>query len=58
MNTKLVLVLLASLGALALQISGLHSWAEASSPSFVGGALTAVVTAVSALYVSKPEPRA
>lgn len=42
------------LGALAIQISSLDSWAHATSPAFVGGVIAQMGTFLGALYVNKP----
>lgn len=48
-------ILGAMLGAVALQMSALKTWADASSPAFVAGILLQVGATLKALYTDKPE---
>ena len=41
-------------GAVAVMISGLHSWSEATSPQFIAGVLLAVSSVLKAMYQSAP----
>lgn len=47
-------VLGSALAALAIQIGGLHQWGEATTPTFVSGAILQIATAVVAIFTPKP----
>lgn len=42
------------LGGLAVAVSSLHSWAEATSPAFVAGVIAQAGGAILALFADKP----
>lgn len=42
------------LGALALQLTGIEHWHEATSPKFVAGALTSIAATLLAMFHEKP----
>lgn len=54
-NPKFLAVLGGVLASVAVMGSGLHTWSEALTPSFVFGALGAVATALTALHLDKPD---
>ena len=54
MNGKHWTVIAAALSALALQIGGLHNWHDALTPAFVSGAVLAIGTAISGMFVQPP----
>lgn len=54
MKGKHFAVIAAALGALAMQIGGLHDWHQALTPGFVSGAVMAVTTAVGGMFVAPP----
>lgn len=41
-------------GAIALMVSGLESWSDATTPQFVGGVMTAIAAVLKAMYQSAP----
>jgi hypothetical protein len=55
MNNKHWQILGLLLGGLAMQLAGVHHWAEVTSPAFVGGTLAMASAALRALYTDKPE---
>lgn len=42
------------LGAIALTVSSLHSWSEATSPQFIAGTFAAVAAVLKAMYQGSP----
>jgi hypothetical protein len=46
------------LGALAIQISGIHHWHEVQQPSFVAGVLLQCATFLGAMFSEKPTKEA
>lgn len=53
-NPAFLAVLAGALASIAVMGSGLQSWSEVVTPSFVFGALGAVATAITALHLEKP----
>lgn len=53
-NPRFLAVLAGALGSIAIMGSGLHTWAEVVTPSFVFGAIGAIATALTALHLDKP----
>jgi hypothetical protein len=41
-------------GAVAVMISGLHSWSEATSPQFIAGVVMAIASVLKGMYQSAP----
>lgn len=54
MKTSHWMILAAMVGALALQLSGIDHWHEATSPKFVSGALASIAATLSAMFMEKP----
>lgn len=48
-------IIASALTALALQIGGLHDWHQALTPAFVSGAILAVGTSISGIFVQPPQ---
>jgi hypothetical protein len=58
MNRSLLIVLGGITVSLGAMVAGLSSWEAATTPTFIGGAIGAIGTAVGALYTEKPQPKA
>lgn len=56
LQTKHYVVFAAMLVALGTQLGGLeHGWADAATPSFIGGLLMQIGTTIAALFVGAPQ---
>lgn len=49
-------ILAGFLATWSVQIAGLESWADATTPAFVGGALGQLALAITAIFTNKPRP--
>lgn len=54
MQTSHWVILAAMLGAVALQLSGLEHWADATNPRFVAGLLAACASTIGAMFNRSP----
>lgn len=56
-NPQFLAVVAGALASIAVMGSGLQTWHEAATPSFVFGALGALATAITALHLDKPQDK-
>jgi hypothetical protein len=54
MKTSHWAILATMIGALALQLTGIEHWGEATSPKFVAGALASIAATLAAMFHDKP----
>lgn len=54
MKTSHWVILGSMLGAIALQLSGIDHWAEATSPRFISGLIGSVAAVLAAMFNERP----
>jgi hypothetical protein len=54
MRQEQFMLLAAFMGAVAIQLTGLEHWADATSPAWVGGLVAQVAILLRAFYTPKP----
>lgn len=54
MKTNHYVILAMMLSAIALQLSGISTWAEAIKPQFISGLLLSIASMLTAMFSDKP----